>query len=276
MNHLADFHVHPDYSIDATGTIRQYCDRALDIGIKLICFTTHYDANPRRVELDGYWNHNNSRVRFSDELVRFYFDELEEARTFFADFGLRVYRGLEIDYFPGVEDEIERLRREFPLDFLIGSVHCLDDIAISEKREAQAYFTTHSISQLADDYFRLLQMAAACPGFDSLGHLDYYIRYCRDYYGHDVDQIEIERYDSVFDILKKGNRGFEINTSPYRYGIEGFHPHKDIIKRAIQADVKIASVGSDSHKPAKLGLGLNKAYEFLNQLRVTPEFPRAR
>jgi histidinol-phosphatase (PHP family) len=275
MNSFADFHVHPDYSIDATGTIRQYCDRALEIGLSSICFTTHYDNNPRRVELDGYWNYNNSRVRLSDELVRCYLEELERAKIFFADFGLRVYRGLEIDYFPGIENEVERLRREFPLDFVIGSVHCLDDIAISEKREAPAYFTTHSISQLAADYFRLLNLAATCPGFDSLGHLDYYIRYCRDYYGEDADQIEIERYDSIFDILKKNNKGFEINTSPYRYGLEGFHPSQDIIKRAIIASVKIASIGSDSHKPAKLGLGLQEAYEFLDQLGATPEFPKA-
>ena len=275
MNHLADFHVHPDYSIDATGTIRQYCDRALEIGLKSICFTTHYDANPRRVELDGYWRCNGDRVRLSDNLLQFYLDEIIRAKIFFAKFGLRVYRGLEVDYFPGVESEIVRLRDKFPLDFVIGSVHCIDDFAISNKAEALAYFSKKSVEDLEIDYFKILLMAASCRGFDSLGHLDYYVRYGREYYGDDIDNIDANRLEFLWFVLKANNIGIEINTSQFKNGADRFHPTKEIIKMAIQAGVKISSIGSDSHKPAKLGLGLNEAYELLNQLGVRPEFPKA-
>lgn len=275
MNHLADFHVHPDYSIDATGTIRQYCDRALETGLRSICFTTHYDNNPRRVELDGYWHYNNLRVCLSDKLVHCYFDELEQARAFFADFGLRVYRGLEIDYFPGVESEIVRLRDKFPLDFVIGSVHCIDDFAISNKAEALAYFSKKSVEDLEIDYFKLLLMAASCRGFDSLGHLDYYVRYGREYYGDDIDNIDMNRLEFLWFVLKANNIGIEINTSQFKNGADRFHPTKEIIKMALQAGVKISSVGSDSHTPENLGLGLIEAYDFLCQLGIKPEFPKS-
>ena len=36
MSIISDFHVHPDYSIDAAGTVRQYCDRALEIGLLVL------------------------------------------------------------------------------------------------------------------------------------------------------------------------------------------------------------------------------------------------
>src|SRR3972149_140557 len=44
---LSDMHCHCDFSIDALGTIEEYCDAALERGLAEICFTTHYDANPR-------------------------------------------------------------------------------------------------------------------------------------------------------------------------------------------------------------------------------------
>ena len=49
-----DYHVHPDYSLDATGTIDEYCDRALELGLKQICFTTHYDSDPFREKIDPF------------------------------------------------------------------------------------------------------------------------------------------------------------------------------------------------------------------------------
>ena len=275
MNHPADFHIHPDYSIDARGSIIQYCRRAVEIGLKSICFTTHYDVNPRRTELDGYWHYHNSRARISDKLIGIYLDEIETALTNFPSAKLQIYRGLEVDYFPGVEREIERLKANFPFDFLIGSVHCLDDIAISDKREAPAYFNRKTLTQMTTDYFALLKMAAESPGLDAIGHLDYYIRYYREYYGADADRIDIEQFDPIFDVLKRLNRGFEINTSPFRYGLNNFHPNKKIIERAVNSGVKISSIGSDSHKPEKLALGVNEAYEFLNRIDIIPEFPKA-
>ena len=43
---LTDAHVHPDFSIDAKGTVTEYCDRALEIGLSEIIFATHVDTDP--------------------------------------------------------------------------------------------------------------------------------------------------------------------------------------------------------------------------------------
>jgi histidinol-phosphatase (PHP family) len=276
MIELSDFHIHPGYSVDAEGTIRQYCDRALEIGIRHICFTTHYDMNPKRTELDAYWRKSGQKILVTDSLVEEYFDEIEKAREHFGSFGLHIYRGMEFDYFDGVEKEVERIRSLFHVDFIIGSVHCLDDIAISDKKEAPLYFTKKTLSQMAYDYFTLLHQAGEIPGFDCLGHLDYYVRYGRQYYGDEIDRVELERFDPVFAALTKNDKGIEINTSPYRYGVETFHPKPEIIERAIKAGVKISSVGSDSHKPSQLGGGIKDAFAFLERHDITPLFPKDR
>ncbi len=274
MKELSDFHIHPGYSVDARGTIRQYCDRALEIGIRHICFTTHYDLNPKRTELDAYWRKDGQKILVTDALVEEYLNEIERAREIFAAFGLHIYRGMEFDYFDGVGKEVERIRGLFPVDFVIGSVHCLDDIAISDRKEAPSYFNNKTLGQMADDYFSLLCRAAEVPGFDCLGHLDYYIRYGREYYGNEIDRVEMERFDPVFTALIKNDMGIEINTSPYRYGAKYFHPKQQIIERAIEAGVRIVSVGSDSHKPSQLGGGIEDAYAFLEKNKTTPTFPK--
>ena len=274
MTLISDFHVHPDYSIDAAGTIRQFCDRALEIGLRNICFTSPYDSNPRRIEADGYWRYKGQRVRFDDELVGRYIDEIDQAREYYAQYGLGVFRGLEIDYFPGVEGEAQRVRDKYRLDFVVGSVHCLDDIAISDKREAPGYFLKKTLSQMVDDYFSLLRRAAETPAFDCLGHLDYYIRYGHPYYGDDIYEIELERFDEIFAVLKMNGRGIEVNTSPFRFGKRKFHPAKEIIVRAVNSGVSISSVGSDAHKPETLSCGVAEAYELLTALGARPVFPR--
>ncbi len=274
MKNIVDFHIHPDYSIDAEGSIGQYCDRAQKMGLGAVCFTTHYDSNPKRREIDGYWRHNGKRVKFSDSIIGDYVKDILRAREIYDRLGLDLFCGIEVDYYPGVEEEVESLRAKFPLDFVVGSVHCLDDIAISDKREAPSYFENRSVDRMADDYFELLLRAASCQGFDCLGHLDYYIRYGREYYGDSINEIEVERFDPVFDKLKKYGIGIEINTSPFKRGGDTFHPSSKIIDRAISCGVAITSVGSDCHRPADLGKGVAEAYDFLNRRALEPVFPK--
>lgn len=270
---LSDFHIHPDFSIDAVGSVEEYCRRALKLGLGAICFTTHYDYNPLKDKSSGYWIYHGSQVELTDEIVEVYLEEIEKVRDKFKENGLAVYRGIEIDYTPGSEREAVRLRSKFQFDFVIGSVHILNGYAISENDEAEEYFSRRSIEQMTGEYFPLLESAARCESFDSLGHIDYYARYARRFYGDEIERLDLKRYDPVFGILKSNGTGIEINTSPYKRGEAGFHPSRRILEYAIENGVKISSIGSDSHRPDHLGMGIKEAYEFMKSRNITPEFP---
>jgi histidinol-phosphatase (PHP family) len=244
------------------------------MGLGAICFTTHYDSNPRRTDIDGYWRYNGQRVKLSDSIVEKYVTDIHSASEIYNPLDLELFCGLEIDYYPGVEEEVERLRAKFPFDFLIGSVHCLNDIAISDKAEAPSYFEGRSVEQMANDYFELLLRAARCRGFDCLGHLDYYVRYGERYYGNLINEIGMERFDPVFDSLKGNGIGIEMNTRPFKTGGDTFHPSGEIIDRAVGHGVAIASAGSDCHRPADLGKGIVEAYDFLRRRDLEPVFPK--
>jgi len=274
MRNLADFHVHPDFSKDASGSIDEYCSKAVKIGLGSVCFTTHYDKNPNRIAIDGYMVHDGVELPLSNNTVAIYLDDIDKAINKYKNTGLKIHKGIEIDYFPGVELEVENLTNKFKFDFILGSVHCLDDLSISSDRESRQYWESKTAEQMADDYFSMLMQAAECGYFDALGHLDYHIRFAPKYYGQAAFEIDIEKYDPVFQTLIKNKIGIEINTKPYQNGQEDFHPSKIILKRALEAGVKISSVGSDCHQPGFLGIGIKEAYEYLGKLGVQPEFPK--
>jgi histidinol-phosphatase (PHP family) len=270
---LSDFHVHPDFSVDAVGTIEEYCRRALQLGLRAICFTTHYDYNPLRDKSSGTWKYNGTRVELTDDIVAAYLEDIDKAGNRFGNDGLSIYRGIEIDYTPGADGEAQRLRSKFEFDFVIGSVHIVNGYAISENDEAEEYFKRRSVEQMCEEYFPLLESAAGCESFDALGHLDYYARYARRFYGEKIDRLNPEKFDPVFEILKTNGTGIEINTSPCKRGEAGFHPAQRILDRAIDAGVRISSVGSDCHNPDHLGIGVKEAFQFLESRSITPVFP---
>lgn len=261
-----DLHVHPDYSFDARSSIEEYCKKARQIGLKVIGFTPHYDINPNRDEIDSFMIVDGEKIKVDDYAVGRYFDDCFEARVEFPD--LKILIGLEVDYFRGVEAEVVRLKSEFPFDYFMGSIHCLNDVAISSKKEAPNYFNSHSIDQMADSYFDLLYDLANCGLFDIIGHADYYRRFGILYYGEEIFNIFKNRLEKVVRAAVRTKTGFEINTAQNRYGNDDFHPQLDFLKSVVDQGAKINAIGSDSHHVDYLGCNINKVLELLTKHNI--------
>ena len=137
--HKADWHVHPDYSLDASGTVNQYCQKALELDLKEICFTTHYDSDPFRKDEDPYIKIEGEIVPLSEENVKRYIADVRRASEEFNLRGLSVKVGLEVDYAPHIEEQLRFDLASLDLDYILGAVHCLDHIAISASNEAERY-----------------------------------------------------------------------------------------------------------------------------------------
>jgi histidinol-phosphatase (PHP family) len=260
-----DLHVHPDYSIDASSSIEDYCKRAGQIGLQIIGFSTHYDINPKRLDLDAYMVVDGQRVKATDHGLNRYCEDVINARKNYPE--LRILLGLEIEYFPGIEKEAARLRKQFPFDYFIGSVHCLDDIAISDSKEGKAYFSSRTLQQMTDSYFELLYDCAACGQFDIIGHADYYWRFAVRYFGEAVYDIYKGHLEKIAKVAVKNGIGFEINTAQVRKG-KDFHPQLDFLQELTAFGGIINSLGSDSHKAEHLGSDINKAIANLAKYNI--------
>jgi histidinol-phosphatase (PHP family) len=264
---VADKHIHPSYSFDAEGSIDEYCRAAFDIGLKEVCFTTHYDADPARLEHEGFMMIDGRREKLSDETVEHYLADVRRAADEFGRLGLIVKGGLEFGYFPGCEKIVNHLHTKFNLDYSLGAVHSVDGLCVCCKEDAVKLFSGYTVEQLADRYYETLDQCAATGVFDCLAHIDVYRRFGLEYYGEKIMTIHQGRIEKLFETMIRNNVGFELNTSAIRHGHFEYYPNMDIVNMARSAGVCLIALGSDAHRPADIALDFDAAtavaYELL-------------
>jgi len=256
---VADFHVHPNYSIDAQGSLEEYCRTAYDLGLSEICFTTHYDADPARIDREGMMVIDGRPERLSGDAVKQYLDHVARVHNEFGGIGLLVRAGMEFGYFPGCEKQLAELQGRFPMHFRLGAAHTIGDLCICCQEETPKLFARMTLARLADQYFELLDRCAGSGLFDCLAHIDLYRRFGLAYYGDEVNTIHRGRIEKVFETMRVNDVGYEINTSAIRHGQAEYYPTMEIINLARAGGVTLISLGSDAHRPEQLALDFDAA-----------------
>lgn len=262
---LADYHIHPDFSFDAEGTIDQFCETAIKKGLTEICFTTHYDTDSRLPDFHRQMRINGELVPVSVDNIGAYVSAVTEAADKYIGHELLVQCGLEIGYFPGCEDEIRKLVNKYEFHYIIGSVHQVADIDICNEKSMMSAPSKYELDQFADMVFEDLIKSAQCGLFNTLGHIDMYKKYGLKAYGEKINNIHEGRIDKLFQAISENGCGLEINTSSIRRGFSEYFPSMAIINAARSAGVRIVAVGSDAHRPDEV------AYDFDGAMGVAYE-----
>jgi len=257
---MIDYHIHTEHSIDASGTISEYCDQALKLGLEEICFTNHCELDPERN--DSFMKFNGEREPFSREGLTKLRSEIYEARDRCMKKGLTVKFGIEVGYYRGIEPRLEEMIGGMDLDFVIGAIHCLDHICIDSSRECGRYFADHQAQELIDAYFKAVEDLINSRMFDSIAHLDVYKKYGLDHYGKKICNIPGRIIIPIFEMIRDGDIALEMNTAGMRFMNE-FYPAPALMELACKLDVRLLSIGSDSHRPEDLGKDLALATQHL-------------
>lgn len=265
-----DYHVHPDYSIDASPVkIREYCQKALELDLREICFTTHIELDPVRREKDNFVYLNGEKVSVYNFIwLDSYFEEINRAQDEFKHTNFKVKAGIEIGYIPGCEKYVEKIVNDYPFDFVMGAIHCLDHIAISSMKESPGYFQNKNLEEVRQDYFTILQEAVNTGFFDSIAHVDLYVRYGMKNLGSEILTIHRGAVEPIFMEMARRGMGLEINTSSRRRGLKEFHPTREMLALAVQSGIKIFTVGSDAHALQDLGGYIDEALEILKEHKL--------
>jgi histidinol-phosphatase (PHP family) len=262
---MFDYHIHPAYSIDAEGSVEEFCQSALRSGLTEIAFTTHLDTDTTTD--DCYVMVQGERMdTLSGEWLEDYEVTIRTAGDRYKDQGLKVLLGVEVDYIPNVESVLPEQFYSTDFDIILGSAHLVDHIAISAGDRAQAAFKKHSIEELGKKYYNLLLDAIETGLFDIMSHLDLYRRFGQIFYGERIREIWKPFLDDLAAMMRKYGVGFEINTSPLRRGLSDPMPEENIIRALKDADVVTVTIGSDAHTPNDVGAGVEKAIQILKKI----------
>ena len=235
---MYDFHMHTVVSYDGHNTPMEMAQAAVKAGLKEICFTDHLDyqqGTPREV------------YAYATEAYRAGYDGL-------ALPGLTVRQGTEVGMTSWNKAEIQKDVAAFPYDFVIGSIHFIDNIDIyyPEFWVGRDFLATERIY-----YEETLRCVQLHDDFDVLGHLTY-ISKCK---GHPSPRIiPLEDHKEIIAEIMKAliakDKGMEINTS----GVDrcgDFLPGISYLKLFKELGGEIVTVGSDAHTADRVGQYVN-------------------
>lgn len=263
---VGDFHIHPGYSIDAEGTLDEFCLAALSVGLSEICFTTHYDADPQNFDRDGIMVIDGQREKLSDDAVKHYLDDITRVHQEYGLMGLMIRPGLEFSYYEGCEKHFAELQAKFKLYFRLGAAHNIDGFCINDREDSAKLFAKYSAVQMADRYFDQLDKLASSGLIDCLAHLDIYRRFGTEFYGDEINSVHRGRIEKLFETMKANDVGYELNTSAIRHGHFEYYPTMEIVNAAREADVRLIALGSDAHGVNQLALDFDMAATVAHEL----------
>lgn len=239
--YISDTHVHSDCSIDGVDPATMLCERAAVLGLYSITVTDHCEANAYLS--DRY-----------DKAIRQSFFEAKKARAIFCD-RLRVYAGMELGQPLQDKEAAEKALSGCNFDFVLCSLHNLTG-------KEDFYFLNYTgmdVNSLLQSYFEELLETARWGGFDSLAHLTYPLRYIVGDYGISVNLSDYRKIiDEILLTLVQGEKALEINTSGLRQSFGRTLPEKEIISRFKELGGRYVTIGSDAHRWADLGAGVEE------------------
>ncbi len=248
----SDCHMHTNFSSDApkSSTPEVMIQKALEKGLERICFTDHYDKDYPFESTNGVLD--ESAFIFDPEQ---YFKILCPLKEKYEG-RIEVRIGIELGLQTHLGEFYRRLTELYPFDFVIGSAHVFAG--------KDPYYNCHV--QDADDeqeyrnaFVEMLEYVKAVDAFDSLGHLDYVVRYGKEKALHYSYRAFADEIDEILKCIIAKGKALEFNTAGLKYGLGFAHPHPDVLKRYRELGGELLTVGADGHKPEHIGYAYDQA-----------------
>jgi len=247
-----DYHMHSNFSCDTRVSMSDMCREALRKHIPEIAFTEHFD----RVRVG---------MCFDKYDVAGFFRALEQARAEFGPQGLTIKAGVEVGEIHLNRDEVNAVLDVWPYDLVLGSLHWNRGENVFER----PYFEKRGHMEMAKMYFAELTEMVEGGGFNIMSHMDVIKRMGYQVYGRfDIRDYE-EFVRPVLAACIRTGIAPEINTSALRMAVNQTHPPLDVLKWYKEMGGERLSIGSDSHNPMHLGVGLDRALALASEAGFT-------
>ena len=147
-------------------------------------------------------------------------------------------------------DQFQKDLQRRPFDFVLGSIHCVDDLDVY----FQEYWADKTVFQSERRYLEAtLECVQLHDDFDVLAHLTYIAKtHCHPAPRPVPFAEHREIIDEILRIVANKGKGLELNTSGMdRCG--GFLPTADYFRRFKELGGQIITIGSDAHAPNRVG-----------------------
>lgn len=248
----SDYHVHSRFSFDSDENPDTIINQAIKLNMCQLCFTDHQDFNWPIAGETPLLNMNE------------YTSTLAALKEKYKK-QIQIITGIELGLMNGNESLCHNLLSTYKFDFIIGSCHIVDgmDPYYSD------FWQNRNDRDAFELYFKtLLDALMKFNSIDTLGHMDYIVRYSPN---KDSNYSVLDYQDIIDEILKfiiNKNIKLEINTSNLAKGFDFPNPHTDIIKRYTELGGQYVTIGSDAHKANDIGWGFDTAQNIVHKFNL--------
>ena len=263
----ANYHTHLFYCHHADGNASDYILEAiknnfLEIGITdhapvLECFMT-------REEYVHTWSHQPMKL---DTMYKEYLPELKKAKEDFKD-KIKVLSGFEVEFLPGHEYYIEKLRKE--VDYLNLGVHFFD----FHGKVLNSYYDVNNVTIYG--YLKAVLDGLETGLFNTLVHPDLFMFAYKNKDGkREFDEACYDVSRQIIECCIKNNVYLELNANGlrnsivYSDGTGWLYPSRCFWQLVSEyKDAKVI-VGADAHKTSALVCdNVSKVLEFADELGI--------
>lgn len=254
-----DYHTHHARCGHAVGSLEEYIQRGIEIGLQQIGLSDHMPlihVNPA--------TYYPEMAMPMEELPRYVEECFLLKEKYKSQIDIRV--GMEGDYIEGYEAEIEQIIHAYPWDYVIGSVHFLGEWDITDFRQTHGWEGRDPL-EVYHQYYQAVEKAVRTGFYDYMGHIDVIKRFG---YGPPADQLhEVKEMElQVLRTVAEQQLAIELNASGLRMPCEEMFPSRRMLEAAFALNIPI-TIGSDAHQPERLGQYLDQARALLRDVGYT-------
>lgn len=246
-----DLHNHTILCKHAQGSVDEYILKAIELGIDVYGFSCH---SPMDFDPDY-------RMSFQD--FPKYLEMINQAKKTYAD-RIEILLGLEVDFIHHKENLLKQEILKQDLDYLIGSVHFLDDWGFDNPEFIREY-AQKNMQECWNNYLVSIEKMAQTGFFQIVGHFD-----LLKIFNHQPPKEIFKQIKQTLEALKDNHMVIEINSAGLRKPIKEQYPSAEILKLVQKMDIPI-TFSSDAHSVSQVGFG----YEECKNLALSLGFKEA-
>jgi histidinol-phosphatase (PHP family) len=266
-----NLHTHTNFS-DGSDVPEAYVESALIHGLTALGFSDH---SPLPFE-------NSFALREADSGT--YCDKIIELRKKIqtsgiqgSETGFRIFLGMEADFIPGTGHSLAWFRENFPLDYLIGSVHLvrngspadlwfIDGPDPATYDEGLAAFFGGDICKGVSAYYNQINEMLTTGKMDIIGHLDKIKMHNRGRFFDETESWYRLLINETLDLVRESGTIVEVNTRGlYKKRSDSLFPGLTVLKRIHELNIPII-ISSDAHKPHEVSMLFNETAQALFEI----------
>ena len=239
----ADYHTHTPLCHHAVGEPEAFVDAALEAGLTEYGISDHAPQVP-----EPFDDWRMDLAQLPD-----YFAWIARARAH-AGGRIPIRAGMECDWLDGCEPWIAELASRYEWDYLIGSVHYLEDWDFDNPKWLGRWAES-DVDAVWTRYWQCYARMAESGVFDILGHPDLVKKFAH------IPAGELTRfYEPAVDAIASAGCAIELNTAGWHKPCAEAYPASGFLELACSAGVPLV-ISSDAHAPEEVARDFNKAIQ---------------